>query len=67
SITSYMSIKSTNNSKFAGGEEDYGISVLFSSMQLEQNDLDSFFEPELKNLGQLQTDEMYGNVTALAL
>ncbi|RMU47703.1 hypothetical protein ALP27_05220 [Pseudomonas savastanoi pv. glycinea] len=36
-------------------------------MQLEHNDLDSFFEPALKNLGQLQSDEMYGFVPALAL
>ncbi|KPY87574.1 hypothetical protein ALO97_03442 [Pseudomonas syringae pv. tagetis] len=67
SITSYMSRYSTNNSIFAGGEEDYGIRVFFSSMQLEHNDLDSFFEPALKNLGQLQSDEMYGFVPALAL
>ncbi|MFH7445404.1 DUF1851 domain-containing protein, partial [Pseudomonas syringae pv. tagetis] len=57
----------TNNSILAGGEEDYGIRVLFSSIQLEHNDLDSFLEPALKNLGQLQTDEMYGFVPALAL
>ncbi|UPT36630.1 GAD-like domain-containing protein [Pseudomonas amygdali] len=67
SITSYMSRYSTNNSIFADGEKDFGIRVFFSSMQLEHNDLDSFFEPALKNLGQLQSDEMYGFVPALAL
>jgi len=67
SITSYMSRYSTNNSIFADREKNFGIRVFFSSMQLEHNDLDRFFEPALKNLGQLQSDEMYGFVPALAL
>ncbi|RMV74283.1 GAD-like domain protein [Pseudomonas coronafaciens pv. atropurpurea] len=67
SITSYMSRYSTRNSTFTGSKSDLGVKVFFLSMNPEVINVADLFEPALEKLGELDSDEMYGFVPAIAL
>ncbi|EPM67571.1 hypothetical protein A584_21103 [Pseudomonas syringae pv. theae ICMP 3923] len=67
SITSYMSRYSTRNSTFTGSKSDLGVKVFFLSMNPEAINVADLFEPALEKLGELDSDEMYGFVPAIAL
>ncbi|WP_191831682.1 GAD-like domain-containing protein [Pseudomonas fluorescens] len=54
-------------SKFTGDRLSFGVSVFFAFVRPEHNDLNGLFKPALEKLGQLNSDEMYGFVPALAL
>ncbi|WP_122446241.1 GAD-like domain-containing protein [Pseudomonas viridiflava] len=66
-ISSYLGRYSIRKSVFAPDKLDLGVQAFFSSMIVNSNDLDELFEPALKKLGSLKSDEMYGFVPALAL
>lgn len=54
-------------SRFVGEKLNFGVRVFFSSLGRSEHDFDGLFAPAIKKLGQLQYDEMYGFVPALAL
>ncbi|MOA21998.1 hypothetical protein D3C78_1425230 [compost metagenome] len=66
-ISSHAARYSGRVSKFTGDRLGFGVSVFFSFVRPDHNDLDGFFKPALEKLGQLNSDEMYGFVPALAL
>ncbi|MCY1445224.1 GAD-like domain protein [compost metagenome] len=66
-ISSVMARYALRASKFTGEKKDFGVKVFFSFLRPDHNDLDGLFKPALEKLGQLNSDEMYGFVPALAL
>ncbi|WP_422419422.1 GAD-like domain-containing protein [Pseudomonas sp. GZD-222] len=66
-ISSHAARYSSRVSKFSGDKLNFGVSVFFSFVRPDHNDLDGLFKSAVEKFGPLKHDEMYGFVPALAL